>query len=913
LDEFNKPTTVGMSFLPSSWWTPYAGGPSTNNNSGVYPDVVLKEYYYFAYYGGPTNPSVAVTGLNPAKKYDLTFFAGSTFSSFSDNGSTTYTVGTQSVALAVQNNTKNTVTLTALTPAADGSITVNMGRLTNGPPGYLNSIVISNRVDDSIAPAAPVNLQAQGVSGKGVNLTWKDVAYNEIGYRIYRSTKDSLSFSLIATTANNVSSYTDSSVSGNTQYYYKVNAFNTYGISAFTNTASLLTQNRIPQVLPIANVTVNNTQSVKVNVTALDDSTARLVLKASGLPSFASFVDNGNGTGVVTITPTTGLQGTFSGITITATDQVNASGSAVFNINVVDPNLSYTYVNITNSGVQAPAPWNNLNIPYLPYAGMYASGLTDQTGANTGITVTLTDAWQGVSFTGVKRRNGSDLYPENVSNNAIYASDANNRRITVTGLNTTKRYNFQFYASHNTSESTLTNFMINGQTISLNGSYNSNKTAQINEVIPDNNGTVVINCAKDPSASFVLLSALVIEAFTPGNTIPFSPADLRVLDYTRTNTIGLQWQDRASNETAYEVWRANAGGGYSKLVTLPANTTSYLDANLPANTTYNYIVRAAKDTIYSPFSNPVKGNTYATSVFINFNGVNAVSAGLPWNNTKWVSQSVGTVWNNFLDETGRPTNIGMVQPTRWDAINDHGVVTGNNSGIFPDAVMSQSFGLFVGDSSRLTITGLDLTKTYDFTMFASCTDDATQNSTAKYIINGKSSLLNAHINRSGTLTMFGIVPDQYGNVNITVTAYDSSNSSFSLIGALIIKGYTLSTAALTPAPSKVVVTSNARTTAVSNQFTIATPAVVNKPLSVYPNPFDQNFTLSVPAINNDNIVVAIADVNGKVLYQKHFENLVQGSNFLLIQSDRPIPAGVYFIRVIYTNRNEQKLLKVIKQ
>jgi hypothetical protein len=97
-------------------------------------------------------------------------------------------------------------------------------------------------------------------------------------------------------------------------------------------------------------------------------------------------------------------------------------------------------------------------------------------------------------------------------------------------MDATKRYNVQFYTSHNTSQSALTNFMINGQTVSLNGSENSNRTVQINGVTPDNTGTLVINCMKDPSAVFGMLSALVIESYTPGNSTPFSPADLRVLD-----------------------------------------------------------------------------------------------------------------------------------------------------------------------------------------------------------------------------------------------------------------------------------------------------------------------------------------------------------------------------------------------
>src|SRR5260221_7406312 len=201
----------------------------------------------------------------------------------------------------------------------------------------------------------------------------------------------------------------------------------------------------------------------------------------------------------------------------------------------------------------APSPWNNFVIPYIPYATMNLANLTDQTGANTGITMTLTDGWDNFGYSGMKRRNGSDLYPENVSYNSLFTNSTSGKRITLSGLDVNKAYNIQFYSSHNTSQSTLTNFTINGQTVALNGSENSNKTVQINGATPDASGNLVITVQKDASATFAQLSSIVIEAYTPGNVVPFSPADLRTLDFAKSNTVPLQWQDRAINETGYEV------------------------------------------------------------------------------------------------------------------------------------------------------------------------------------------------------------------------------------------------------------------------------------------------------------------------------------------------------------------------
>lgn len=922
LDNLGNTTAVGFTVAPTWWYATSANGPTTGNNSGVVPDAVMKDYYYFGAAWVGDVVSAYWWGLDTSKTYNVTVFASSIYDGTTDNGSTSFTVGSQSVTIHVQNNQTNAPTLAGIKPASDGTIQIQMARLGSAPSGLVNAMILSSVYDDGTAPATATNLVAQkSGSGSSVSLSWTDLAYNETSYVLYRSKGDSLSFTELTTLPLNSVAYTDTATSGNTTYYYRVVAANAHGVSSNSNTASVLTPDRVPVVTAISDVTVSNTQTKEVTVTAVDDPTDHLTLTASGLPSFATFTDNGDGTGTISIQPTAGLQGTFAGVTITATDMADSSSVTSFNINVVDPNLTYTYVNFTNSSFLAPAPWNNFLIPYLPYATMNASNLVDQTGAATGMTVTLTNTWDKLGYSGMKRRNGSDLYPENVSYNSLFTSESTNHQVTITGMNPNKKYNIQFFMSHNTSESSLTNFTINGQTISMNGSQNSNKTVQLNGLMSDASGTMVVNIQKDTSATYGLLSSLVIESYDSSSsaTAPFSPGDLRTLDYAQSNTIALQWQDRADNETGYEIWRANDGGSYSLLTTLPANTTAYVDSSLPSNTAYDYVVRAVKASGASVYSNPVKGYTYASTVFINMNNSSSPNPGAPFNSLNWLYRSLGTVWNNFKDETGAVSNIGMIQPTNWDEVETNGWVAGNatgnypkQAGIFPDKAVIQSFLNFVGNTSYLTVTGLDMSKTYDFTLFGSCADDNTQNSTSRYTINGKSSLLNAHFNNSGTVTMFGIVPDENGSVNITVDAYDSSNSSFSMLGILIIKGYTPTINGVVAAPASTqVITTAIGTTA--NRFSNTDSAQNIQPLKAYPNPFNDYFDLSVPAQQGENVVVQMVDAGGRTMYMQTFENLMDGSNLLRIQPGTRTTSGFYFVRVIYVKQGQQKTLKVIKR
>lgn len=89
-------------------------------------------------------------------------------------------------------------------------------------------------------PAAPSNLTTTPIpttSTAYMYLHWTDNATNESGFQVERGT-DGLNFGQIATTtANTVSHYDLSVLSGNT-YYYRVRAFNGGGTSGYSNTAS---------------------------------------------------------------------------------------------------------------------------------------------------------------------------------------------------------------------------------------------------------------------------------------------------------------------------------------------------------------------------------------------------------------------------------------------------------------------------------------------------------------------------------------------------------------------------------------------------------------------------------------------------------------------------------------------------
>ena len=124
--------------------------------------------------------------------------------------------------------------------------------------------------------------------------------------------------------------------------------------------------NEAPVITKINNIVVRNNQQLTVNVTAQDDPADNIILKATRLPPFVTFKDNGDGTGYFSIKPTVGTIGYYSGITLTAIDNGDSSVLKSFDITVTDALTTAVYLNFSDQSLPAGKPWNNLSNCLLP-------------------------------------------------------------------------------------------------------------------------------------------------------------------------------------------------------------------------------------------------------------------------------------------------------------------------------------------------------------------------------------------------------------------------------------------------------------------------------------------------------------------------------------------------------------------
>ena len=156
-------------------------------------------------------------------------------------------------------------------------------------------------------PLPPTLLTANAVGAHEIDLSWMDNSNNESGFKIERCTghiADCLldaSFSQIAQTAANVSTYADTTVAPSTTYTYRVRAFNGGGNSLYSNSAEATTGQETAPAAP-SNLTATlskgspNNASITLNWTDNSDNETNFDIErciGAGCTNFAPYATVG--------------------------------------------------------------------------------------------------------------------------------------------------------------------------------------------------------------------------------------------------------------------------------------------------------------------------------------------------------------------------------------------------------------------------------------------------------------------------------------------------------------------------------------------------------------------------------------------------------------------------------------------
>ena len=850
-----------------------------------------------------------------------------------------------------------------------------------------------------VAPAVPTNVTATPASASRIALSWEDQSSNETGFEIYRAAGSGSDYLPLATLepASGTSStvtYMDQDLFANITYSYQVRALGTVENSAFSSVVSAQTianGNHDPSVSDVADVTVPQFGTTTVSLSSSDSDGDDVSLSGQDLPAFATLVDNGDGTGTLTIAPQDNAVGDYT-LSVVANDGQGGTSTASFTVTVAAVKTTFSVsVNFHKDGnTAAPSPWNNIS---STSAGSSIDNMVNENNQATGMNLTLVDQWAGVGDQGVS--NG--LYPSRVNKSYFYTwQNEGARRVKVSGLNSNYKYSFTFFASRaNKSDNRKTIYTIGGETVTLDPVNNGSNTVSIENVAANAQGEITIVMDKAAGSRNAYINALTINATFDNGNAPTAPTSLTAT-LQGAASIKLSWEDNALNETGYEIYRSNGGTNYSLVTTTGANVTTYTDQNLAKSVTYQYKVRATNANGTSDYTNVAeatttnlpatpsalagktlsdsevqitwtdnatnesgykvyrassKSGTYTTvntlganstsftnsglaanqvyyykvsaqnnegesvlagpvavatrsfSVYINFS-IPDEPAPSPWNNTG-DEPTVGNTYNNLKNQSGTSTGIDMAviansKATTFDNFGFKGVVTGDNSGIYPDAVLKSYWWIEQIEVGTLEFDNLDLGMKYDLVFFGSRA--ATSRGT-DFTINGTTVTLDVSNNTSQTVEINNVSPNSEGKIVVDMTSM--SGAILAYVGAIVIHA--------SPSTGE----ANARTVATNaKKSSIAFPGLDSKSLGnarVYPNPFVEQFVVGFELDDNstETFEVAIYDITGSVVYAESLSYDYETEGVTVDVAEQNIKSGSYIVRIT-SAQGVHKSLRLMK-
>lgn len=775
---------------------------------------------------------------------------------------------------------------------------------------------------------------------------------NETGFEIYRGTEAGGPYKFVAITNSNVASFTDTGLLANKLYYYVVRAVNATGASAGSNEALAKTVGdntppTAPANLQYAGSTLS-TVSLKWNASTDNEGVDHYDIYANGTKLFSVA---GTSFTVVNLDSLTSYAFTVkavdkAGNTSPPSAQViahthrqglnyqyyNGNWTKLPDFNALSPDKTGVMDTVSiNTGIKTQATlygflWQAYI--YIPVKANY----TFETYSDDGSRLYIDDIYSDSATVLVD----NDGIHGAVSKTGTKLLSAGYHRITIAFFQRTEGQEMQLFWSNDAGMSrqripknffayenvafapapaipgALTATGVAHNKVALEWADNSNnetgfeivRSATVNGAYLSV-GAVAVNVTSFTDSGLAAQTTYFykIRAIGAGGesdfteaasattlSAPLTPAAPSQLQATASanNSVSLSWNDNASNETNYRVYRSTDNVNFTLIATLQANVNAYIDASASPSILYYYYVAGSNAAGTGEHSNVAQvraGNTapviaeigdilvktaetvnrdititddpgdsltvtiankpsfvalqrisagtyrisvapsdehtgsYALtltasdgegqstsrqftivvsnksvrSVYVNLGGAGK-SAGLPWNN--WLgSKNPGEMINNLKDDRQTVTPFSVTMANGWSGITDMGHITGDNSGIFPDAVLQSGLKDDSPEARVILIGGLNPAKQYNI-VFVGSQNEGIMAET-EYAVAGRQSILNARYNTNQAANLSNLIPDADGQLQISVARRPGSPTSY--LSAMAIEEYEQSVRMLSPA------------------------------------------------------------------------------------------------------------------
>ncbi|QEH42592.1 putative Ig domain-containing protein [Chitinophaga sp. XS-30] len=679
--------------------------------------------------------------------------------------------------------------------------------------------------------------------------------------------------------------------------------------------------NRKPEITAIADKSVQSGTTTSIPISATDPDGDVLTYSTENLPSFVTLVQS-QGNVSLTVAPGLTDEGVYNDIRVIATDAGSLSDTASFNLEVTSappPTADYKLMLNFRLNADAPAPWNNI-------AEKETNDLKDEDGNTTSVSLIFDSWWWASGVEGATTYNNSGVYPDAVISQYMYFGSLPgffNGALTMpgklTGLDATKSYSIKFFSSSKwwapQPDNGSTIFTINGVSKTLYSHNNSTNTVEFTNLTPDTNGEISFVLSLPEGGQVGYLNAMEVTAGEGGPVEPpvnrapvISAIGNQAVQAGTTGSIQISATDPDGDMLTYSTENLPS---FVTLVQSQGNVSLSVAPGLADEGVYSGLRVIAKDqgdlADTATFDLEITGTPPPApdyKLMLNFR-LNA-DAPAPWNNI------AEKVTNNLKDDQGQTTGVSLVFDSWWWAAGIEGATTYNNSGVYPDAVISQYmyFGSLPGFfNGALTmpgkLTGLDAAKTYSIKFFSSSKWWAPQpdNGSTVFTIGGVSQTLYAHNNSANTIEFTDLVPDENGEISFVLSLPEGGQVGY--LNAMEVN-----------ATSGEQLDNNALMISSPTQATKADPLSAENDgirMLAYPNPFSNLLAVDVELKRAGNVKLEIVDMTGRLVYTENRSDMPAGKSTIRLTTGSYIHAsGIYLLRLVQAD-GTAKTIKILRK
>ncbi|MGI5882945.1 MAG: fibronectin type III domain-containing protein [Dethiobacteria bacterium] len=479
-------------------------------------------------------------------------------------------------------------------------------------------------VQAASVPQYPSNLTASAVSETAISLIWSDNSYNETGFKIERSFTPDGTYYLLTTVGPNVQTFTDTGLSRDATYWYRIRAYNENGDSYPSNVSGATTSST--SLLAPTGLEATAATGSQINLMWTDRSSNESGFKIER---------RGGGGG-----------GDFQQIAIVGTNITTYADTGLY------PGTIYTYrVRAYNSsrnsdysnsasavtGEMAGSGWGGeASVAPAAPSGLCATVTShsqviltwnDNSGNETGFKIERALAGGNFGQVGTVNQNTTSYYDSGLQANRTYY-------YRVRAYNNSGDSDYSTVASVTMTSpaapSKLEAEILSSSSVKLFWEDNSDSETgftierkgegdffeQIDTVGANVTSFTDSGVTQDRVYSYRVRAYNSFGSSAYSNeasiiTIYLSPPSNLAAETVSSSQIKLSWKDNSTDETGFKLERKTSGGSFAQIAVLGKNVSSYTDTGLNNNIAYIYRVRAYNENANSAYSNESHATTGA--------------------------------------------------------------------------------------------------------------------------------------------------------------------------------------------------------------------------------------------------------------------------------------------------------------